>query len=230
MTDTPPRAAIPSSWRPGIVAAFRDHVLLKAAAVFLALVLWLVVNVKEPQIELVHVRFDPTLDSTLSLRDPPPELQALVAGSAKELIKLSSSPPVVRRQVAADAPDTLVVDLSPSDVILPPGIDAVVRDIQPRSIALRFESTISRRVPVQSGIELVADTGAHSSTIRFDPESVQVSGPRHLVAQVAGVRTVRMAIAAMDSLPHSVDLDTTALGVRVRPAQVKALVVPIRKR
>src|SRR4051812_12799465 len=108
-----------ATWQRRLTTAVTERLALKAAAVFLALVLWLVVNVKEPQLELVRVRFEPALDSSLVLRDPPPELQALVAGSPKELIKLNSSPPVVRRPVASDAPDTLVMDLSPSDVVLP---------------------------------------------------------------------------------------------------------------
>ena len=57
-------------------------------AVLVAVVLWFVVNAKEPQIALVPVRFSPQLDSSLVLRDPLPELHAIVAGSPKELIKL----------------------------------------------------------------------------------------------------------------------------------------------
>jgi len=231
MTGTPPsRPTASVRWRRITVAAFSDHLVLKATAVFLTLVLWLVVNVKEPQVELVRVRFMPALDSSLTLRDPAPELQALVAGSPKELIKLNSSPPVVRRQVASDVPDPLVLDLRPSDVILPPGVDAVVRDVQPRSIALRFESTWSRRVPVESGIDIVLNGTAGSVRVIFDPDSVQVSGPRHVVLRVPFVRTVRTSITLPDSLPHLVDLDTTRLGLRVRPAQVKAQVVSVPAR
>ena len=228
MTGTPPpRPSASAGWRRPVLAALTDHMVLKATAVFLALVLWLVVNVKEPQIELVRVRFTPALDSSLVLRDPPPELQALVAGSPKELIKLNSSPPSVRRPIASDAPDTLVLDLQPSDVELPVGVDAVVRDVQPRSITLRFEPTWSRRVPVESAIDVALDGQPGPVTVRFDPDSVQVSGPRHVVLRVPFVRTVRTSIAQGDSLPHLVDLDTTRLGLRVRPSQVKAQVVSL---
>lgn len=226
-TPPPPRTSASSGWRRPVLAALTDHLLLKATAVFLALVLWLVVNVKEPQIELVRVRFAPALDSSLVLRDPPPELQALVAGSPKELIKLNSTPPVVRRPVASDAPDTLVLDLQPADVELPVGVDAVVRDVQPRSVTLRFEPTWSRRVPVESAIDVAVDGAPGPVVVRFDPDSVQVSGPRHVVLRVPFVRTVRTSIALGDSLPHLVDLDTTRLGLRVRPSQVKAQVVSV---
>jgi YbbR domain-containing protein len=213
------------SWQRRIVAALTERLVLKATAVFLAVVLWFVVNAKEPQLSLVRVRFIAALDSSLVLRDPPPELQALVAGSPRELIKLTSNPPVVRRQITSDAPDTLVLDLRSEDVALPDGIDAVVRDVQPRSVTLRFESTWSRRVPVQSRLEMSPADWPGPIAIRLDPESVQVSGPRHIVLRVPFVRTVQTTISLPDSLPHLVDLDTTQIGVRVRPSQVKVRVL-----
>jgi len=222
---TPPLRPQPS-WRRRLVATFTEHLVLKATAIFVAVVLWFVVNAKEPQVELVRVRFVAVLDSSLVLRDAPPELQALVAGSPKELIKLNTAAPVVRRQVTADAPDTLVLDLRPGDVTLPEGVDAVVRDIQPRSITLRFESTWSRRVPVRSAIDLVRDSSRTPLAISLDPDTVQVSGPRHVVLGVPFVRTVRTTIRLPDSLPHLVDLDTARLGVRVKPSQVRVQITP----
>lgn len=222
---TPPGRLQPT-WRRRLVAAFTEHLVLKATAIFVAVVLWFVVNAKEPQVELVRVRFVAVLDSSLVLRDAPPELQALVAGSPKELIKLNTAAPVVRRQVTADAPDTLVLDLRPGDVTLPEGVDAVVRDIEPRSVTLRFESTWSRRVPVQSAIDLVRDSSMTPLAISLDPDSVQVSGPRHVVLRVPFVRTVRTTIRLPDSLPHLVDLDTARLGIRVKPSQVRVQITP----
>jgi YbbR domain-containing protein len=217
-----------------IVAAFTDRLVLKVTAVFLAIVLWLVVNAKEPQLELVSVRFQPALlDSSLVLREPLPQIQAIVAGSPKQLIKLSTTPPTIRRQVTADAPDTLVIDLRPEDVILPDGVDAVVRDVQPRQLTLRFEPTWSRKVPVvPSGIDVVAPPGTGTVLPHFDPEVVSISGPRHLVIKVASVKTNKTTIPFPDSLAHLVDIDTAALGpgIRVRPTQVKVQLTLLPKR
>jgi YbbR domain-containing protein len=205
-----------------VFAAFTERLPLKATAVFLAIILWFVVNAKEPQLELVPVRFTPILDSSLVLRDPLPPLQAIVAGSPKQLIKLNSSAPIIRRTIAADAPDTVVLDLRPSDVTLPEGVDAVVRDIQPRSLTLRFESTWSRRVRVNSAIGIALGPASGPATAVFQPETVTVTGPRHLVMRIPSVRTVKMTIPFPDSLPHLVDIDTTGFGAaRVKPQQVK---------
>ena len=226
MTHAPPPASRPqSSLQRRIVAAFTEHLALKATALFLAVVLWFVVNAKEPEVELVPVRFTPLLDSTLVLRDPPAQVLALVAGAPRELLKLGGNTLAIRRQIAADAPDTLVVDLRPSDVTLPDGVDAVVRDVSPHSLTLRFESTWTRKVPVRSAIQVVEPPGAGPVATRLDPDSVQVTGPRHRVTQIPSVVTVRTTITFPDSLPHLVDIDTTPLGpgVRARPAQVKVL-------
>jgi YbbR domain-containing protein len=208
--------------------------MLKATAIFLAVVLWFVVNAKEPQIELVGVRFTPSLlDSSLVLREPLPQIQAIVAGSPKQLIQLSTNPPVIHRQITAQSPDTLVLDLRPEDVVLPDGVDAVVRDVQPRSLMLRFESTWNRKVPiVAEGIEIASAPVGGTVHAQFDPTVVQISGPRRSVAQISSVRTTKTTIFYADSQTHLVDIDTTAFGpgVRVRPTQVKVqlTVVPPR--
>ena len=224
VASPPPRSS--GSLQRRVTAAFTQQLGLKGMAVLVAVVLWFVVNAKEPQIALVAVRFSPQLDSSLVLRDPVPNLQALVAGSPKELIKLTSNPPAIRRPIGADSPDTVVVDLRPDDVTLPDGVDAVVRDVEPRSITLRFESTASRRVPIVSALSVNATGVVGPIATRFDPESVQVSGPRQRVSQVRAVQTIKTVITFPDSLPHLVDVDTTGFGtLRVKPAQVKVLIV-----
>ena len=141
MVATPaPRPSSPLKRRTAI--AFTQHLGLKATAVFLAIILWLVVNRKEPQVQLVPVRFVPVLDAPLVLKEAPPQLQAIVAGPPNQLIKLGSTIPVIRKRITADAPDTLVLDLRPQDVALPAGVDAVVQDVQPRRLMLRFEPRV----------------------------------------------------------------------------------------
>jgi hypothetical protein len=131
---------------------------------------------------------------------------------------------VIRRHISADAPDTLVLDLRPEDVTLPEGVKAVVRDVQPRSFTLRFESTWTRKVPViGSAIDVSTAPGAESVRPQFDPAVVQISGPRHLILKIPSAQTVKTSIPYPDSMTHLVDIDTIALGpgIRARPAQVK---------
>jgi len=212
------------SWRRRIVAMFTERLLLKAAAVFLAVVLWFVINAKEPTRELVRVRFIPVLDSSLVIRDTIEDIQATVVGSTEDLVKLLSHPPIIRRQITSETPDTLVVDLRPQDVTLPAEVDGEVdvRDVYPASITLRFEPTWTRSVPVRSAVGVRYPAGQVAPLVRLDPASVQITGPRLSVLKLPFVTTVQTLITAPDSLPHLVDIDTAALrGVRVRPTQVK---------
>jgi hypothetical protein len=215
-------------WRRHVAAAFTEHLALKASAVLVAVVLWFVVAAREPTEEVVGVRFAPQLDSALVLRDPSPIIRALVIGRANEILKLSNTPLVIRRQIASDAPDTLVLSLRTSDVEVPEGVEVIVRDVQPRTLTLRFEATASRQVPVRSALLVRSPIGTTAVGVRFDPESVVVRGPRRTVAQLRFVSTVGDSIA-LDTLPHLVDLDTAGLGVQVRPPQVKALFGPRRR-
>jgi hypothetical protein len=209
-------------------AAFTERLGYKAAALFFAVVLWLVVSAEEPSEELVPVRLEASFDTTRVLTSPRPVVRALVAGRARDLIKLYDSPPVVRRTVTDDAPDSVAVDLRPADVYIPPDIEAVVRDVQPRSLVLVFDVTATRRVPVRSAIRVVVDSGAPSVrrlTILV-PDSVTVTGPRRAVNAVSSVRTVEQTITVRDSGEFLVPLDVKALanGVRVNPAEVRVVV------
>ena len=218
-----------ATWRRRATEAMTQRLALKGSAILLSIVLWFIVTTtKEPNQQLLEVHFAPQLDSSLVLKDPPPPIHALVGGAPQELLKLYARPLVIRRPIAANSPDTVVVDLSPTDIEIPPGVDALVRSVEPRSITLRFESTSSRVVPVHSAVQVVADTLSPPTpfAVRLEPDSVEVSGPRQRVFGLPFVSTVRVAIPAGDSLPHLVDIDTTKLGLRVRPAQVKVHLVP----
>src|SRR5690242_3043218 len=168
------------NWRRRLAEAFTQRLALKGTALLLAIVLWFIVTAKEPNQDLVEVQFAPQLDSSLVLKDPPPPIHALVVGTPQELLKLFAHPLVIRRQISANSPDTVVVDLSTSDVELPPGVDAIVRGIEPHSVTLRFESTSSRVVPVRSAVQVVVDTlhPLPPMSVRLEPERVEVSGPR----------------------------------------------------
>lgn len=221
-------------WRRRVTAAFTEHLPLKASALLVTIAMWFVVGAREPTEEVIGVRFAPQLDSALALRDPAPVVRALVIGRPSEILKLSTTPLVIRRPIVSGEPDTLVLTLRTNDVEVPEGVEVIVRDVQPRSVTLRFESTWSRTVPVKS--ELVqrppyslAEGGV--PPVRLEPESVTVRGPRVAVARVRFVPTVRDSITISDTLPHLIDLDTTGLGVTVRPPQIKAtFVLPGGKR
>ena len=207
-----------------------EHLGLKAFALVLALLLWIVVSARQPTEGYVRVRVAPTLDSSLVLLGAPPEVQALVSGRTADLVKLYGTPLVLRRTISGDVPDTLMLDVTPADVHVPADLSEAVHvlDVQPRAVMLRFESSVTRRVPVTNDGRVVvqADTLAAADSTRhddliFDPDWVRVTGPRRVVRRLRGIQPHALSIARGDTLPHVADLDTTGIGVRVEPAQVK---------
>lgn len=205
-----------------VVAAFTERLPLKLAAAFFALVLWFIVAAEEPAAREMSVRLALTTDSMVEVTSNVPDVHALVVGSGRDLLKLYATPPTVRRHLGEDAPDSVVLEIRPSDVDLPSGVNARVQDVQPRVIPLRLVVRDSRDVPVRSSLQLVAPPGMRvSGAPRFEPESVRVSGRRQAVRGVEAVHTRREELLAQDTGTVSVPLDTAGLGVRVSPATVR---------
>lgn len=125
-----------------LTAVFTERLGYKAAALFFAIVLWFIVSAEEPAEDWVAVRFAPALDRSLDMVSAPPAIRARVTGRGRELLKLYAAEPIVRRSFGADVPDTVRVELRPSDVDVPAGVVAVVRELRPRAFHVVF-----RRVP-----------------------------------------------------------------------------------
>ena len=201
---------------------------MKATALFLSIVLWMVVAGEEPSQEAVDVNLELVLDSSLVLTSVRPPIRAQVIGSTRELYKLFSRRPSVRRSFSGDVADSVLVMLTPGDVQLPPGVDARVSAVEPQTFTLRFDSLLQRRMPVRSALRL---TNAAGRVLlyepRFEPESVTVTGQRRVVQELESISTVRRTIGVRDTM-ISVDvlLDTLRLGIHVVPARVRARVPP----
>ncbi len=205
---------------------------LKLAAVFFALVLWLAVSAEEPTEEWVDVRVALVHDSSITLVDSVPPVQALVVGRGRDLLKLYSTLPVLRRVIDADTATRLTLSLRPGDVDLPSNVDARVRDVRPSAMSVRVRITESRRVPVRSAVEISADSGLRLvGPPNVEPDSVDVRGPREAVRKLAAVYTERRQIEVHDTINDVlVPVDTAGLHMRVSPPQVRLhiLAMPAR--
>ena len=125
-------------WQAAIRSAFAERLALKAAALFFALVLWMVVSAEEPTDEVVPIRFAPVVDSGVAIVGPLPVVRALVLGRGRELLKLYIAPPVIVRHIQGVNAESVSLDLGPADVDLPAGVNAVVRDVRPRHVTLQL--------------------------------------------------------------------------------------------
>ena len=146
--------------------AFTERLLLKFAALFFALVLWLVVSAEEPTEEVLGVRFEPALDSGVVISGDMPNVRALVLGRGREILKLYNAAPVIHRRVRSGLRDSVRLELGPADVDLPAGVTAAVRDVRPRVVTLKLR----RVVPLVSS-DTTADVDPTASADSAGPDS-----------------------------------------------------------
>ena len=222
----PPDAETRQSRRRALTKNFAaratENLWLKAVSVGLAVLLWYVITQKEPTATLIPVQLNLRLDSSLALRNPPTDIYAVVQASPTELSRLEGRSASITRSINADTPDTIILSLSRNDVVLPDNLgNARITDIRPKSVRLEFVQTLTRRVPVRSGIRIIGPDSVLQPAVRIVPDRVEITGPRSVVTKIAFIRTDTTAILASDSLPHQVALDTAGLGVAVNPAQVR---------
>jgi hypothetical protein len=204
---------------------------VKFSALALALSLWVMVSAEEQTEAWVNVKVQIVTDSSVSLVSDIPDVQALVGGRGRELLKLYTSGPAIRRVVGPDTPNQVTLDLRPGDVIIPGNADVRVRDVTPRSITLEFEVTEQRYLPVRALVHVVTDSGMRiTSGPRVLPGSVLVKGPRRAVRGLGSITTDRLNIFVHDAeIIRSVKLDTTGLGLTsVTPAEVRVQVTAER--
>ena len=225
MPGTPPK--VPAELVRRLVDLFTERLVLKVAALFFALVLWLVASARQPSEQLVPVDLDLRLDSTLDLVSRPPQVRALVLGSARDVLALYATPPVIRQTIDGETPDTLTLSLTPEDVQLPLGTEGQlrVRDVQPRTVTLRFRGDTQRLLPVRSQLRFRGDSGwVVAGTPSVQPDSVLVRGPRLRVQRLESVPTVASDVVVREGMVLEIPLDTSELGVRITPRTVRVTV------
>lgn len=202
--------------------ALTERLLYKAAALFMALVLWLVVSADQPTEEIVPIRLQLQMDSTLVLATPAPTLQARVVGPLREVLKLYATPPTVQRTLPDAELDSIRLQLEPRDVLVPAGINVRVSSVEPSTVPLRFTSRITRVVPVRSRLRVSVDSTLRTvGAPRIWPESVTVVGTREQVEGVTSVPTMALDVRVRDTTSVLIPLDTSGLGVRAEPSQVR---------
>lgn len=225
-TGTPLSPRPRGTVRRRIVSAFTERLKLKGAAIFFAGLLWLIVSAEEPADALVEVQFEPVItDSTVRVREPLPVITALVEGPRRELWRLRTYPPVVRRVIGPDSPEQLTLRLVPSDIILNGASGVKPIEVSPRAVTVNVDVARSRMVPVVPAFALVPDSGiVIAGPARLTPDSVRIQGSRARIAAVDSVLTLPRPLMVRDTAPIPVALDTAGLGVIVRPARVTVTV------
>lgn len=205
---------------------------IKVTALALSAMLWAAVAAQEPASQLVPVRLSIEPPPGRALTQPPPEVQALFAGTAREIFKLYSDPPVVKKVIPETRSSRVTVEISTQDINLTTDAAVTAQDIRPRQFELYLDSIDTRSVPIELRVHVRPETGFDLvGGIRVIPDSVVLIGPLTVVREITSVPTIVDTIRGVrQSFTRPVSLDTTGLRVAVaqpREVSITAEIVEI---
>jgi YbbR domain-containing protein len=199
---------------------------IKGAALFLALMLYVAVQLQQP----VTTSFDVTLNVQLprgrALIHKPPTVRVQISGKGSQILKLRSLAGNITRRI----PDTLTtstyaIHLDPAEVelALPKGADVRVMDVRPSEITLALDSVARKDVRIVSRVTVTPDSAQvlHGG-LSMTPTMARLVGPEQALDGIDSVTTLPMEITSVSgAFSRTIPIDTTPLGiVRLVPKQV----------
>lgn len=110
---------------------------LKLTSVLLAILLWVVAALEEPINRRVRARLALEAPAGRVIVGAPATASVQLTAPAREFLKLGNRPVQVLKTVVDSVEGDRVVDLDPSDVILPRGITARALDVLPAHVVIR---------------------------------------------------------------------------------------------
>jgi len=212
--------------RANLIALITRNWPIKGAALFLALMLYVAVQLQQP----VTTSFDVTLNVLLppgrAMINKPPKVRVQISGKGSQILKLRSLAGDITRRV----PDTLAssswtIHLDPSDVELaiPKGADVRVMEIRPNEITLALDTVARKDVRIVPLVTVVPESGqALVGSLTVTPRLARLVGPEQNLAGIESVTTLVTEIRNVAGpFSRSVPIDTMPLGiVRLAPKQI----------
>ena len=196
---------------------------LKLAALAVSCILWMFVAAEETTSQLVSVRVDVDLPDDVALAKPAPQLRALVTGPSRELLKLYATPPTIMANVPPSASGRWRLPVAPADVQLSRSARVSIQDVEPRVIEFDLDRLARRDVPVALRGTIEAESGfVVTRPLAITPQTVRVSGPRAIVANVDSIHTEPLEVRGVTGpFERKVPLDTARRPMlRILPQEV----------
>lgn len=210
------------------------HLGLKILSVVMALGLWFTLAGEQTVERSLRVPLElrnrpPKLEL---VEDPPSTVEVRVRGGSSLLSQLSASDVVAEIDLALAKTGRRYFPVTPAQVRAPFGVDVV--DVTPGTISLRFEASLTRRVPVVPMLDGEPAPGYAAGAVSVRPDTVEVAGPESAVQRLREVNTEPVSIAgAREAVRESVaiglpdpSLRLTSLGNAVVVVQIDPL--PVR--
>ena len=203
---------------------------LKLLSVALALLLWMVIAGEETverglRVPLELRQFSAGLEL---LSDVPTTADVRVRGASGTLSRLSPGDIVAVLDLRGARPGERLFHLTPEQVRAPFGVEIV--QVTPPTVAVLFETTASRSVPIEPAIEGKPAAGYMVGKITVTPPHVEVVGPESAIGRVVEALTEPVSVAdAQRPVEENVNVGTRDPAIRVktlRTALVSVEIVP----
>jgi YbbR domain-containing protein len=206
------------------------HFGLKLLSLGVALLLWMVVAGEEVverglrvPLELQQVPANIEL-----LGDVPTTVDVRVRGASGTLSRVGTGDVIAVLDLRAARAGRRLFPLGPDQVRVPFGVEVV--QVTPAAVALAFELSATRQVPVTPAVDGRPAPGFVVGTLAAEPRSVEVIGPESAVKRVTEVLAEPVSVTGADAEVQ----DTVSLGLldpslrlkTVRSAVVTVKVVP----
>ena len=206
------------------------HLGLKVLSVVLALLLWMIVSGEEMverglrvPLELQQVPVGLELTGEV-----PATVDVRVRGATGTLSRVSTGDVVAVLDLRSARSGRRLFPLTPDQVRVPFGVEVV--QVQPSALAMAFEPSASRQVPVMPAVDGRPAPGYVVGALSADPRTVEVIGPESAVRRVTEALTEPVSVSgARDRVNQSVILGLIDPSLRLkntRSAMVTVQIVP----
>jgi YbbR domain-containing protein len=206
------------------------HLGLKALSVVLALLLWMIVSGEEMVERGLRVPLE-LLQVPLGLEltgEVPATVDVRVRGASGTLSRVSTGDVVAVLDLRGARSGRRLFPLTPDQVRVPFGVEVV--QVQPSALAMAFEPSASRQVPVMPAVDGRPAPGYVVGALSADPKTVEVIGPESAVRRVTEALTEPVSVSgARDRVNQSVILGLIDPSLRLkntRSAMVTVQIVP----
>lgn len=212
------------------------HLGLKAVAVALAGLLWLAVT-REPIVERtlrVPLQFQSIPADLEMVGDPLGTVTVRVRGSSGAVSRVEPGQVLAVVDLEGARAGSRLFHLLSEHVQTP--FDVEVVQVQPTTIALEFERSLEKRVPVEPAVEGVPAPGHVIAKVTVEPGDVIIVGPASRVRQVSHATTEPVTVQdATATVRDSVTIGMRESEVRLKSpemarVQVDIVTAPIERR
>ena len=205
------------------------HLGLQVLALALAVLLWMAVSGEETVERGLRVPLElQQLPGGIELTgEVPTAVDVRVRGASGTLSRVAPGDIVAVLDLRGARPGRRLFPLTPDQVRAPFGVDIV--QVMPSAIAMVFEPSVTRTVPVVPSVDGRPAPGFVVGTLKTDPATVEIAGPESAVKRATEALTEPVLIAgAKDRVQDTVTIGMLDPSLRVLNARSAVVTVEMQ--